>query len=148
MTTDQRYKRLTTGRAGELRRLLSNLLQDQRYLPGRRELEQEIARIFPEDEFADTTRQEVYDAAVRYAKLGQDRRRRFELRGQIDNYTLKVADALEEADRLFEAEADEEELDAAALADGVENANRPTVDVEWDQERREAAELRRKMGVR
>lgn len=115
MNAHERYKRLTTGRAAELRRLAGNMLVDARDLPTRTQLKAAIMEVLPGGEDLNPVRNAVWERLVALGEAAQDRGRRFTLRGEADEWVLKVAGDLEASERLvpLPPEPTPEEIDGA-----------------------------------
>lgn len=150
LTSHERHRTLTRGKGRELRDFLNQFITDSDRVPRRSEMLEQLEELLPDRTGLDMSdvRSALAESAGRIAKAAQDRRGRFELRGRVDELVLKTVAGLDQLDRVAPLPEPEEPVDAGAIADGVEHAGMTSPDIEWEQERREAAELRRKLGVR
>lgn len=148
LTSAQRQK-ILSGSGRELRQLANSMLADPDHLPGKTELRKQVAAVLEALNAPESADQRLYDTLVKYAERAKDRRARFTLRQEVDELVIAMVTKLEDDDRLVAVE-DEEPIDVASIADDVSYSDRvaPDLDRADDQARREAAELRRKLGVR
>jgi hypothetical protein len=147
MDQHERHKKLNSELGAKLTNFLGNALVDASDLPGKSAL-----RAMVEEEFGDVAgldKDKLYDAFVGFAQRGQDRSKRFELRGIIYETVVNVVTKLEEADRLMPVEeASDEEIAAATAKAADPYADRIGGELQRkvDQERAEAREILRKAG--
>ena len=114
MDQHNRARILRSELATKLRGFLGDALNDHDQLPGKAALKTRI-----EEEFGDVAgldKAKLEEAFIKYAKLGQDKSKRFDARAAITEATLTVVTKLEKADKLIDA-PEEDEYDAGALAD-------------------------------
>lgn len=116
----ERTRRLTSGLGQELRNFFNGALADASDLPTKSGLKALIAEKFGDVQGVNPDK--LAEAFVEFARRGQDRGARFELRGHVDELVLTLTTRLEEADRLIDVEEDEP-VDAASLADEVDGAD-------------------------
>lgn len=141
------YKKVSTGRGQEIRDLLHDALKDAQYLPGKREINERLMELFPEEDLA-PVRAALYEKFRQFSKTAQDKSTRFNLRQQIGEVALTTINGLEEMDRFMEP-AEPEVIDLEAILDGADYGDRIGGDLQkqQDKERAEAQELLKKAGL-
>ena len=113
--------------AAKLRGFLNDALNDTDMLPGKAALKTRIEEEF--DGVPGLDKAKLEEAFIKYAKLGQDKSKRFDARAAITEATVQVVSKLEAADRLIDA-PEEDEVDVAALADEVRDPHGASAQVE------------------
>jgi hypothetical protein len=113
MNHHERSKKLNGELGTKLRNFLNDALVDAGDLPSKSALRAQI-----EEEFGDVegiNPEKLAEVFVDFARRGQDRSKRFDLRGHINETALNIVTKLEEADRLMpvQEEPSAEELEAA-----------------------------------
>jgi hypothetical protein len=119
----ERSKKLNSPLGTKLTNFLGNALVDAGDLPSKSTLRAQIAEEFGDVEGIST--EKLAEVFVDFAKRGQDRSKRFDLRGHIAEMVVNVVTKLEEADRLMPVP---EEPTAEELAAAVEKASDPYAD--------------------
>ena len=113
----RQYRKISTGRGQQIRDLMGEATGDPRDLMGRRELNERLAEIFPEEDlraFRDALGKK-FEEAARATAAGGDR---FEMRGKINHLALEVVEGIEKLDRIVEPEGPSDE-DVSAAVDGA-----------------------------
>jgi hypothetical protein len=147
MSQQDRHKKLNGPLGSKIKEFLGSALVDAADLPGKTALRARIAEEFGDVEGIDQDK--LYDAFLDYARRGQDKSKRWGLRGHIFEVTLNIVTKLEEADRLMPVETETDDEIAAAVEKGLDpyrDRIGGDLDRKRDQERAAAQELLRKAG--
>lgn len=145
MNQSERSRLLRSPVGRKITDLLNDALDDARFLPGKAALRERIAEEFGDVEGVDQDK--LYNLFCEMARRGQDRSKRFELRGSIFEIAIKVSGKLEADDRLvpIEEPSDDEVKAAVDKADDpYGNRIGGDLDKERDAERAEAQDLIRR----
>jgi hypothetical protein len=147
MNHDKRMRILNSERGAALRGLANEMIADADLLPTKTALKAALEEIYPDEGHA-KLREDLYGRLTKVAAEAQNRQARFPLRGIVDELVIQVETKLTDDDRLVPIE-EEEEIDAAALADHVHYGDRVGGELDRAADKERAAELesRRRAGL-